>query len=135
MNRIVLKTAFVGVIVFFVTSLTFLSLSVSGIFEGPAGAAERFFKLVAEEEQQAYQMTSDRFQEVTSVQDFLLFIESYPTLDFATVSFFEQTYKDDSHVLLSGKVTDEKNILPVLIELTKEGAAWKVTYISINESE
>ncbi len=116
-----------------VMSLGLLYIFSRGIFEGPAAAAQTYILTLAEDEEKAYMQSSSLFKESTSQLEFELFIESYPTLDFAERAVFESNYSDGKTHVLSGFASDDSGSLPLLIEMTREDGAWRMTYMAIEQ--
>ena len=86
--------------------------------------------------ERAYEGTTSGFREVTSLDDYRHFLNSYPILKNVSETSFDERQVEDGVATLKGRVTDsEETIAAFHAQLKKEGESWKVQAIDLPGSQ
>lgn len=91
--------------------------------------------LAAEQYEEAYELTSTEFQEVTNLEDLQTFAEYYRPVDTAERVSFNYHHVEDGVHLLSGTLFGDEEQLPLTVEIVMEGEAWKMSFFSVDEAD
>lgn len=121
-------------IVGIIGAVILLIIVVSLVATNPAASAakEHFSLMSSGNYRNAYAMTTQEFQDVTSYEDFVSFIDTYNFGNTKGISFSSKEV-DGGLAMMEGVVTTlEGTKIPIIYRLSKASGSWKVFSIDYN---
>jgi len=121
-----MKKFLIGISVAVVVILL-LILLIFGLTKGIVKSADQFFSLVKEGSiEEAYLSTAKEFQAATSEDELRDFLENSTLDEFESASWSSRSISGNTGKLEGSINTEAGGIIPVEIELVKEGGSWKI---------
>lgn len=125
----------IGIIVTLVIGMIFLLVMLfASIGKGASDVADLFFDNMRNgQTQEAYDLTNEEFQSVTSYDAFRQFINSYPVVrNVESLSFNSKSVKNDVATLRGTLTTTSGEKQTIEIIAVKEGERWYIQSIDLN---
>ena len=80
-------------------------------------------------------LTSTHFRKETSFQNFESFIQRHPILfHFDSWKYVDLSFNNNAIIFTLNLIDKDKNVYPMIVELAKDGDAWKIQNINIESS-
>ena len=125
-----LKKILIGIGVFIVGVILLANSATKGLAEV---AQAQLAALRAGDVAGAYAYTSSDFQKATSLEDFKVFLQAYPSLSQnKSASFTSREVENNLGTLKGSLKAEDGAVTPVEYKLVKENGEWKILNIRLN---
>lgn len=125
-----IKKILIGLVVFIIAIVLLANFATQGIADV---AQNQLSALRSGDSAKAYSYTSKDFQKATSLEEFKVFVKSYPSLSQnESVSFTTKAIENNLGTLKGSLKAKDGSVTPVEYQLVKEGSDWKILNLRLN---
>lgn len=123
----------IGIAIFIVLVIVIASATTSPVVKP---AEEQLTLLENGKIEEAYNMTSEEFQQSTSLEKFKNFIETYPILaENKGHSFNERSFENNIGTVRGTLTAEDGTRVSIEYKLIKENGEWKILSVELNTTE
>jgi len=120
------KKWLIGILIFLAVVVVIIIVALQAT-KGVVKTADEFFALLREGRvEAAYTSTAKEFQAATSLNEFQYFLEATTIGNFARASWTSRSINNNTGKLIGSIHTKAGGVVPVEIDLVKEGGKWKI---------
>jgi hypothetical protein len=118
--------------------LAFVAAIIAVVFyttSGVTDAADKFYQTArGGNAEQVYALTSTELRKVTSADQLAAYIKANRFDQVANTSWSSRSFENDVGSVEGTLTLDDGGVIPVTMELVREGDDWKVSYIELGKA-